>query len=321
VLIKKISNSDSLEYNDLAKKHGTIFNTIDWLKIFGDKAQVFGIYDKGDNLIGGFTIYEERKFGLHVFRDSPFTPTIGPFLKIDAKNPVAVMGIWKEALSSMAEFIESLPYSIASFSLDKNIVDTQPFIWKKFKITPRYTYLRDLSKTIDDIWAEMSAERRNDLNKAIRDGLIVKQVKNFEIVKSLVLKTFLRQNLTVKRYYLDKILFEFASDVNSFAFTTYREDNPIAVSFCVCDKETAYYLLGGYDYEKKHHGAGALATWEAIKYAQQLGLKYFDFEGSMVPQIERYFRGFGGQLTPYYRVNKAKLPLEILLKFFRRDLF
>jgi len=24
----------------------------------------------------------------------------------------------------------------------------------------------------------------------------------------------------------------------------------------------------------------------------------FDFEGSMVPQIERFFRAFGGKLTP-----------------------
>jgi hypothetical protein len=53
-----------------------------------------------------------------------------------------------------------------------------------------------------------------------------------------------------------------------------------------------------------------------------LGIKYFDFEGSMLPQIEIFFRGFGGQLVPYYnRINKAKLPLEILLKFYKRELF
>jgi len=52
-----------------------------------------------------------------------------------------------------------------------------------------------------------------------------------------------------------------------------------------------------------------------------LGIKYFDFEDSMIRQIERYFRGFGGKLTLYYRINKAKLPLEILLKFYRRELF
>ena len=54
--------------------------------------------------------------------------------------------------------------------------------------------------------------------------------------------------------------------------------------------------------------------WEAIKYAKELDLKYFGFEDSMIPQVERYFRGFGGQLTLNYRKNKAKLLLEILLK-------
>lgn len=321
MLIKKISGSDNLSYNDLATKYGTVFNTVDWLKIFGDRAQAYGIYDKGDNLTGGFCTYKEKKFGLKIYRNPPFTPCIGPFLEIKAKNPVVVMNTWKKVLSSMADFIEHLPYSVVSICLNKKIVDTQPFIWKKFKVIPAYTYILDLSKSVEDIRKEMSAERRNDMNKAIRDGLIVKQVHNFEIVKFLVLKTFSRQEMTVNEYYLDKVLFEFANKGNSFASVTFKNDNPIAASFCVYDKNTAYYLLGGYDYKSKHHGAGALATWEAIKYAQELGLKYFDFEGSMVPQIERYFRGFGGQLIPYYRINKAKLPLEMLLKLFKRELF
>lgn len=321
MVIKQISDSDSAEYDHIAKEYGTVFNTTDWLKIFKEKAQLIGIYDKGGHLIGGFTIYEEKKFGLRIFRNPPFTTTIGPLLEISAKNRVAVMGTWKKALSLMAEFIEDLPYSIVSFSLDKNVVDTQPFIWNKFKVIPGYTYILDLSKSTEDVRKGMSAERRNDMNKATKDGLIAKQVGDFEVVKSLVLKTYSRQKMTANEYYLDKVLFEFANKDNSFGFVTFKEDKPIATSFCVYDRNTVYYLLGGYDYESKHHGAGALATWEGIKYAKSLTLKYFDFEGSMVPQIERYFRGFGGQLTPYYRVNKAKLPLEMLLKFFKRELF
>jgi len=321
MLIKQVSDSDSAEYDHLAREYGTVFNTIDWLKIFEGEARAYGIYDKGNNLIGGFSIYKEKRFGFKIYRNPPFTPCIGPFLEIKAKNPVAVMNAWKKALSSMADFIEHLPYSVISIPLNKNIVDTRPFIWKKFKVIPGYTYLLDLGKSIEDVRKGMSAERRNDMNKATRDGLITKLVDNFEMVKSLVLKTFSRQEMTISKYYLERILFEFANDSNSFAFATFKDDSPIATSFCIYDRETAYYLLGGYDYERKHHGAGALATWEAISYAQSLGLKYFDFEGSMVPQIERYFRGFGGQLTPYYRINKAKLPLEMLLKLFKRELF
>ncbi len=41
----------------------------------------------------------------------------------------------------------------------------------------------------------------------------------------------------------------------------------------------------------------------------------------MFESIEKYFRAFGGDLVPYYRINKAFLPLEILLKFIKRELF
>jgi hypothetical protein len=311
--IKKISDSDNVKYNDLAAEYGTVFNTIDWLKIFADKVRIYGIYDKNGGIIGGFSIYTERRFGFKISRDPLFTPMIGPFLEI--------MDFWKEVLSSLANFLDKLPCSVISVSLSKTIVDTQPFVWKKFKVVPRYTYVLDLDSSVDDIRSGMSAERRNDINKASRDGLVVRQIDDFKIVKSLVFKTLSRQDLAVDEVYLDRVLFEFANKDNCFAFAAFRENIPIAVSFCICDSRTAYYLLGGYDDKNKHHGAGAMAVWEAIKHAQSLGLKQFDFEGSMVPQIERYFRGFGGQLTPFYRVNKAKLPLEVLLKFFKRELF
>jgi hypothetical protein len=319
--IEKLKDRNRSSYEELAINHGTIFNTLSWLKLFEDSVQIYGIYDKGNNLIGGFSVYEERRFGFTVYRNSPFTLAVGPFLKVNAKNPVAIMDTWKRVSSSVANFIEDLPYSVISVSLNKNIIDTQPFIWKKFKVIPEYTYVLDLTKPIGDIQKGMSAERRGNMNKGVRDGLIVKQINDYKIVKSLVIKTFLRQGKKTNEYYLNKILFNFADNTNSFAYATFRDDNPIATTFCVYDKDTAYYLLGGYDYKNKHHGAGALSVWEAVKYAKELGLKYFDFEGSMVPQIERYFRGFGGKLTPYYRINKAKLPLEMFLKFFKRELF
>lgn len=321
MLVKKIGERDNLKYNNLSTEYGTVYNTIDWLKMFGDRAQVCGIYDKGDNLIGGFTIYEEKKFGLRIFRNPPFTPTIGPFLKIDAKNPVAVMGIWKEALSSMAEFIEGLPYSVVSFSLDKDIVDTQPFIWKKFKVIVRYKYLLDLSHPTEDIWKGMSHEKKKAINRATEDGLLAKQIDDFKVIQALVLKTFSRQEQQFHKDYLDRILFDFANKKNCCGFVTFKEDRPLACEFIAYDKNTAHGVISGYDHNYKHRGAGPLAFWEAIKYAKESGLKYFDFEGSMIPRLERYFREFGGQLTPYYTVNKAKLPLEMLLKFFKRDLF
>lgn len=321
MIIKRVEQCDMELYNKRAREYGTIFNTLEWLSLFGDRIQIHGIYHKGGDLIGGFITYRENKFGLSIYCNPPYTPTIGPFLRLEAENPVTIMDTWKEALSLMAEFIENIPVSIVSFSLDKSVIDTQPFIWKKYKVITRYTYLLDLSMPIESILKRMSTERRKNINKGLRDGLTVEKVEDLEQIIYLVTKTFTRQKKKIDTLYLRKILFDFANSDNSFAFLTLNRNTPIACSFYIYDRYTAYYLLGGYNNENKHHGAGALSMWEAIKYAKTLGLRYFDFEGSMIPQIETYFRGFGGQLTPYYTVNKAILPIEIFLKFFRRELF
>jgi hypothetical protein len=60
---------------------------------------------------------------------------------------------------------------------------------------------------------------------------------------------------------------------------------------------------------------------EAIKAAKGLGLQTFDFEGSSIPAIERFFRGFGGRLAHHFTVSRAWLPLEMALKFSKRNLF
>jgi len=319
--IHKIDEQSMVEYEYLVKKYGAIFNSKKWLDLFDEKVSIYGIFDKGENLIGGFHLYEKKRFGLTICCDAPFTPTTGPFFKLESKNPVAIMNKWKKVLTKIANFIENRRYHVVSISLDRNVIDTQPFIWMKYKVAPRYTYILDLRKSLVEIRSDMSSERRKNINKGIKDGLIVKQNYDNKLVKSFALNTFTRQGLKVNASYLDKILFDYADETNSFSFVVYEEDIPISVIFCVHDNKSVYYLLGGYSERKKHQGGGALAFWETIKYAKNLGLLNYDFEGSEIQNIEKYFRGFGGSIFPYYRINKARLCLEILLKFSKRELF
>ena len=60
--IEKINNEEN-HYDDLARDYGTIFNTTNWLNIFDRTVQIYGIYDKGNNLMGGFHLYKEKRFG------------------------------------------------------------------------------------------------------------------------------------------------------------------------------------------------------------------------------------------------------------------
>jgi hypothetical protein len=305
----------------LAREHGSVFNAVAWTGLFGDALTRYGIYDAGGALRGGFCLFREKRLGLTVLRDPPFTPEIGPFFEHAAQHPVARLEESRDVLTALADFLDSLHPAVVSLSLARAVTDCLPFCWRDYKVVPSYTYLLPLSQTDEAILGAMSVGRRNDIQKAVRDGLRAERMEDYSTIATLVEATFARQEKDAKREYVKRILFSFARPDNSYTFVVFSNGVPIAGTFIVHDTETAFYLLGGYQSEGKHHGAGALAMFESIRHARGLGLRTFDFEGSVIPAIEKYFRGFGGKLTPYYRVNKAWLPLEMVLKLFKRGLF
>ena len=62
--------------------------------------------------------------------------------------------------------------------------------------------------------------------------------------------------------------------------------------------------MGGGDPHLRTSGAGSLLIWEAIQRASA-DSQVFDFEGSMLRPVERFFRAFGGRQTPYPHVSRA----------------
>jgi hypothetical protein len=78
-----------------------------------------------------------------------------------------------------------------------------------------------------------------------------------------------------------------------------------AVSYAVWDRNAAYYLIGGGDPALRTSGASSLLMWESIMRARAV-TDVFDFEGSMLRPVERFFRAFGARQTPYLRVSRAR---------------
>jgi len=321
MLIKLLENCDFETFKDISNSMGYIFNSEKWLKIY-DNISLYGIYDNQQKLVGGFHIYNGKQYSLKHLNNPPYAPHIGLFFENKSQNKSNFQSYTKSIIELVAEFIDTLPSKIITLAIPPIFKDMQPFIWKNFKVIPNYTYQINLNQlSLEDIQNNFSPERRNDIKKAIKDGVETKLNHDNEIVKKLILKTFSRKEKAVNDELLNKILFEFADETNSFSFVSYKNNLPSAAAFCIYTKQRAYYLLGGYDNANKHQGAGASAVWECMKHAKNLGVEYFDFEGSMIPAVEKYFRGFGGDLVTYFTINKAPMPIEIALKFIKRSIF
>lgn len=318
--IREINKDDEDVYEELNYQFGCVFFSHEWLSLF-ENVKIFGFFNGNDELIGGFPFFYQHRFGLKILRNPLFTPYIGPFLSISSKKPIHRLKKQKEYLSHFAEFVDNIKSPLKSFVLSPSIIDTQPLIWRDFKVVPFYTYLLSLEQDIDGMFDSMDSDKKNLIRKGIKEELNVQRADDYTVVFDLICKTFQRKAKKFNKYLVHKILFTFATDNNCFAFVCYNSGIPVSASFCIYDRNKAYYLFGGYDPKTKLNSAGVLTLWEAIKYSKSLNLKYFDFEGSMLPEIERFFRGFGGKLTPCYSVNKAYYLIEVILKMFKRERF
>ena len=326
MIIKELSIENYDEYQNVNQICGTVFTSIEWLKNFFPNIKIFGIYSKSNKLIGGFAVYVEKKFIFKLVKNPPLTPYPLLFVKNEAKKISSFQTYNKQIMRVISSFLRNkFPKDIIYLSFHHQFFDLQPFIWNGYKVTPRYTYILNLSEDIESLRKQMSSERRNDISKAIRDGLQSKSIDNLkgkEVALALIEDTFRRQGKKIDLSVIKRVIFNFLSEENSFGFITYdSQGTPLSVSICIYDRETAYYILGGYNSKRKHHGAGALSLWHCILEAKRRNLKFFDFEGSMVPNIERFFRGFGGKITPYFTVVKAPYMVECIAKFFKRSVF
>lgn len=319
--IKRLDTKDLPAYITLASESGSIFNAAAWIDLYGKNLEHYGIVDNDQKLVAAFYLYKTKQFGLTYYKNPPYTPHIGLCYKNKSSNKANALTFDKNLISELADFIASLKSGLFTLALPAQVKDTQPFIWKKFKTVPNYTYLLNLQLTTEQLLQNMASDKRNSLKKAEKDGMQTKLTTDYKIVEQLILKTFSRKQKSVDAEFVNKILFTFSNPGNSFAFVSYLNEKPISTAFCLVDDHTCYYLLGGYDNENKHQGAGVSAIWYAIQYAKEKRLSIFDFEGSMLPEVEKFFRGFGGDLVPYYTINKALLPVEIALKFIKRELF
>ncbi len=310
-----------IDIQTLSEMATSVFLSKKWLDIYDAGLEAYGIYNGGEQMLGGFVLYRQKRSGISYYRNPMYMSTINLFFENKSKNKAKILSENKKVMKAIADFLSELSYGVLSIYFPENHIDMQPFYWQAYKVIPNYTYHINLHQSFDEIQKNYSTERRNDLKKAIKDGVEVRKVVNFKDVKQMVSNTFNRKEKDLDIDFIDRILNSFADETNSFAFVSYQNDKPIAASYCVYDKQKVYYLLGGYDSKNKHQGAGALAVDAAIKHSKELGITTFDFEGSMLPEVEKYFRGFGGDLVPYYSINKAKIPLEIALKFINRSQF
>lgn len=300
---------------EFVSSHELLFNTSFWLNNYKPENIVqCAIFNKNNDIIGCFVYYTFKKAMFRFVICPPYTPHIDLYYLNPAESVVSRNTFNKEISNLLATWFDSLKADYKNLNLPSTILDTQPFTWKGYTSRNRFSYIIDLSKSTEELHANLSSEKRKSLNKASKDNLEIKETSDFETVYSLITKSLSRSDLLRNKEIIKNILFRFANPRTAYAFVALHNGVPLGVSFCIIYKQTALYIFGGFDSENKHHGAGVSCMWQSILKAKSLGLHYFDFEGSMNESIERYFREFGGELVNYACVEKITPAMQAVLK-------
>jgi len=277
------------------------------------------IIEKGGNIMATMPYHlRDGKFGTKIISNPILTQVLGIYFKYPPKQK------YYKKLSFEKEMIEKIvkelpEYSKFNMTFNHDTTNLLPFHWNDFDVNVKYTYIiKDIS--IEDLSKNFETDiRRRRRRKADEAGVVVyesEDIKKFYEVNEM---TFVRQNRTIP-YSFEFIenLYKNCKDHNAckMYFVKDIDDNIIACNFLIYDEQTVYYLMGGIDPKYKDMGGMDVVQYESIKFALSND-KVFDFEGSMVESIEKYFRSFGAIQTPYFKVSKTNSKLLKIRDFIK----
>jgi len=288
-----------------------IFSRDWWLDATaGDEYWDVSIVEKDGQILAALPfMIKERRFRQTILTQPLLTQTLGPWLRSGNAKYTKRLAQQKDWMLALIDQLP--PHAHYAQNWHHEQTNWLPFYWRGFKQTTRYTYrLIELSDR-EALWRQFASNIRSDIRKAEnRFELSVKDFLSVDEFLDLTTQTFNRQgmNLRYSREYVQTLDTACATHGARKIFVAEdTEGRKHAGVYMIWDENSAYYLMGGGNPALRNSGATSLCMWEAIRFASTV-TKSFDFEGSMIEPVERFFRGFGAIQTPYFAVSRTPSP-------------
>lgn len=264
--------------------------------------------DKGGNITGVFPFTSFRIKGIPVFSNPPLSPYLGIRL-FPPKNLSSRTSVYSFENKSIKALIDGLPKKAyyMNFSFHPDFQNWYPFFWRGYRQTTRYTYILKNIKDHESLQNEFSSTLKRQIKKATENLQLVEDVptgKLFSFLKS----TLQRQgnSIGLSEAMLENLARALIDRGQGKLLAVLGPDQDVlAATLLAWDKESAYCLVLGMDHSADKNNAVKYLLWESIKQTSA-HVDYFNFEGSMIKNVERVFRSFGAFRTPYYNISFYK---------------
>jgi hypothetical protein len=223
----------------------------------------------------------------------------------------------KEFLQEIIEFVKS--NNIADF-INKAHANT---IFKSCpngaNCVPWGTFVVELDKK-EELLKKFKSKERQKIRRAIRDGVVVKEINDINLIYNTIKDTMQRQNSihypTIE--YLQTLEKNLANSIKFFVAK--YEDKVQGCAIVVFDKKRAYVPYAG-SITKPHLGALHLMHYVAMQNMHSLEIREYDFvgtrlydlEGSKFSGINRFKKGYNPKIERGYAFNYIIKPFKYWL--------
>lgn len=193
--------------------------------------------------------------------------------------------------------------------------------WKGYKETTRYTYILDGEQSK----ASATKELRDNLRRSIKNAEKACHIEEVDFdtywrEAKLSFETKKRP-IPINKQALENLCANLCPEGKMKIRACKNKETGKYLSGAVMaeDSNTIYYVSGFHHADVKPSGSMAHVIWDSIFSSDKTK---FDFEGSIIKEVEFYFRSFGGKLTPHYRIFNVPNPLlRIGLALFKPNFF
>ena len=275
-----------------------------WLDAVAPGAWDAAIVTKDGEIVGRLPYVRMRRFGLTILGQPLLTQFLGPWIKPGTGKAHTQLDREHEI---MRDLIAALPrHDVFMQECHHSITNCLPFYWQGFSESVRYTYILDELDDLDAIWAGFRKTVRTHIRRAEQE-VVIRAIDDVEPFIALNRMSYERQRITMP--YSAELIRRLdaacsARGVRRILLAEGADGTPHAAVYVVWDAESAYSLMSGNNPHLRSSGAISLLRWEAIKFARQV-TRRFDFEGSMLQPVERFFRTFGGRQVQFVRLMHA----------------
>lgn len=246
--------------------------------------------------------------------------SIGTLLRGPEIDSEMIENVKKIAQNENAIFVKFEPNIIEKVYDNKNQIiknNASLLNFPSLVVSPKvafypHSFLIDLTKSEDELLADMSPKTRYNIKVANRHGVVVSREthdRGFEIYLKLLFDTTKRQGFYLHSENYHRQLWSTLKDTGLVDIYLATFQGEVLAAFMLFKlKDCLFYPYGASLNTHREVNAPTLLMWEAIKYGQSLGLKSFDTWGCLGPDahesengygFHRFKQGYGGNLVQF----------------------